>query len=195
LTASAISDQRITEFFLALLEGSGWYSIDYDMAEPLSWGKGKGCSFLTSKCVKSDKTSAFPDSFCMPLGEDGCTFGNRGYGVCGTTLPLTNSELPSDYNYYGDNKIVLDQFADNCPYFTDYSNAACGDSSNSPINLPGKEYFGSGSSCFTGTLMSGSVNKPYCFKKTVFFVNYFFNLGIVPKDLFRQVSSNCEYWR
>ncbi len=144
------------------------------MAEPLTWGKGKGCSFLNSKCIKSDKTSAFPDSFCMPLDEDGCSFNNAGYGVCGTSLPLTNSKLPSDYNYYGGNKIVMDQFADNCPYYNTHPQTFCGNSDNTPINLDGKERFGSGSSCFTGTLNGGSQTKPYCFKKTVFFIYQLF---------------------
>jgi len=39
MTANDIVDARISEFTLALLEGTGWYEVDYDMADPFTWGK------------------------------------------------------------------------------------------------------------------------------------------------------------
>lgn len=133
------------------------------MAEPVTWGKNKGCSFLTSKCVES-KEPLFSDMFCMPLEGYGCTFDNSGYGICGTNVNSEDSDLPSSYNYYGGDRVILDMFADNCPY--NFLQARCQDSTTSPGFLD-KEYFGSGSSCFTGSLVNPSKEVPYCFKRTV----------------------------
>lgn len=35
---------------LAVLEDSGWYTVSYSAAEPLVWGRGKGCGFITQGC-------------------------------------------------------------------------------------------------------------------------------------------------
>ncbi len=170
MTASSTIDSRISEFFLALLEGTGWYFPDYSMAEPMFWGKGKTCDFLDTKCIIS-KATAFSDHFCTKLDVDSCTFSNEAYGVCGNTVKTdTSSSLNSNWNYFGSNIVVIDSFADNCPYYYSYSLTECQDSSNSAINLSGGEYFGEGSSCFTGTLGNSgtkSSQAPFCFKYTV----------------------------
>ncbi len=49
MTASAILDMRVSEFSLALLEGTGWYKVNYDLADKMTWGKNKGCDFLILK--------------------------------------------------------------------------------------------------------------------------------------------------
>lgn len=37
----------VSRFTLALFNSTGWYSsVNYSLVEPLTWGKGKGCSFL-----------------------------------------------------------------------------------------------------------------------------------------------------
>jgi len=74
MTASEIADTRFSEFTLALLEGTGWYKVNYDMAEPFHWGRGKGCSFLSS-C-----STNFPE-YCSG-GGDACTFHGRNGGYC-----------------------------------------------------------------------------------------------------------------
>jgi len=167
MTASATIDTRVSEFFLALLEGTGWYTPDYDMAEPVFWGKGQGCDFLDTKCVDSSLNTAFPEHFCTTLDVDMCTFSKEAYAVCGTTnANRKSSSLNSAFNYWGDNTVVLDRFADNCPYYFAYTSTECKDATNSDINLPGGEYFGAESNCFTGTLNYGSTI-PFCLKNTV----------------------------
>jgi len=161
-----MSDTRITEFFLALLEGTGWYYPDYTKAEPTYWGKNQGCTFLDTKCVNSNLQTAFPTHYCTTLDVDRCTFSNEGYAVCGNTQRIRSSSLNSNFNYWGDNTVVIDSFADNCPYYFAYTRAECKDASNSAIYLPGGEYFGAESNCFTGTLNSGSTI-PFCLKNTV----------------------------
>ena len=35
---------------MALMEDTGWYLPNYDMAEPLKWGAGLGCDFALKSC-------------------------------------------------------------------------------------------------------------------------------------------------
>ena len=48
MTASAmITDAAFTHFTLSLLKDTGWYSsVNFDLADDLFHGKGKGCPFL-----------------------------------------------------------------------------------------------------------------------------------------------------
>jgi len=170
MTASDIIDCRVSEFYLALLEGTGWYTPDYTMAEPMFWGKGKGCDFIDKKCVDTTtKLATFTDSFCNDLAKDGCTFGAQGYGVCGTkNIAEKDTSMNNAFNYWGDFRVMRDSFADNCPYYSFYSKGECRDNTNTAINFPGGEYFGEESRCFTGTLgvqKALTQNSPMCLKK------------------------------
>ncbi len=40
----------LSRFTLALLEDSGWYWVDYGLAQDLEWGKKKGCDFYSYLC-------------------------------------------------------------------------------------------------------------------------------------------------
>ena len=49
MVATNTKNTYISRFSLALLDSTGWYQeINYDLAEPMEWGKGKGCKFLDS---------------------------------------------------------------------------------------------------------------------------------------------------
>jgi len=146
MTASEIRDARITKFTLSLLDSTGWYKVNYKMQEPIYWGKGKGCSFLDSRC-SSQKFS----EFCGTMGAGGCTFHGKNGGYCG------NSGGGS----------VLDRFADNCPYVAAYSNMDCEDPGDERGAYLAAEGYGEGSKCFMGTLYPGSAlskARAYCFK-------------------------------
>ena len=43
-------DPVFSRISLALMEDSGWYSVDYSSASPLLWGQGKGRSFVEEGC-------------------------------------------------------------------------------------------------------------------------------------------------
>ena len=52
----------LSKFTLLLLEDSGWYKVNYAALDnlrqnPLQWGKGLGCPFLTERCTNK---SVFP---------------------------------------------------------------------------------------------------------------------------------------
>ena len=55
MTASNSKNTVFSRFTLALLDSTGWYtSVDYSYAEPMLWGKGKGCRMLNvSDCTAS----------------------------------------------------------------------------------------------------------------------------------------------
>ncbi len=172
LTASGKENRRVSEFFLALLEGSGWYTPNYKMAEPMFWGKGKGCDFLQKPCltiVNGIPTTQFPDHFCTNLGSNGCSFTGVSMAFCGTTQFNKNTSMPLQFNYFGDWTQTIDGFADNCPYYYGYSNLFCQDPRDYKRRTIDGETFGPGGMCFSGTLgkNSPSNQRSYCLNQTV----------------------------
>ena len=61
-------EAQYSKITLALLEDSGWYEVDYDMADRLEFGRGKGCNFIRDKCFGDD---VFPE-FCSVENQFGC---------------------------------------------------------------------------------------------------------------------------
>jgi hypothetical protein len=53
---------RIT---MALMEDTGWYLPNYDMADQLKWGRGLGCEFALRYIDKL--ITGFPDGWKMKL--------------------------------------------------------------------------------------------------------------------------------
>ena len=43
-------DPVFSRLSLAVMEDSGWYSVNYSSASPLLWGRGKGWSFVEEGC-------------------------------------------------------------------------------------------------------------------------------------------------
>lgn len=43
-------DPVFSRLSLAVMEDSGWYSVDYSAANILLWGRGKGRSFVEEGC-------------------------------------------------------------------------------------------------------------------------------------------------
>jgi len=167
MTSSAILDTRITEFTLALLEGTGWYQVNYDMAEPITWGKNKGCNFITGDCVdKTTKTANF-EEFCSPLLSRSCSWTGRAGSSCGAFAMTTDKTIPSAINWWGNYTISQDSYSDNCPIQLTYRNLDCEDSSNQYSSTISAETYAYGSKCFMSTLYQGAKLTsafPYCFK-------------------------------
>ena len=57
MTASAMqTDAAFTHFTLSLLKDTGWYSsVNFNIADELFYGKGKGCPFLELACYDTSK--------------------------------------------------------------------------------------------------------------------------------------------
>lgn len=128
MTASTIEDSRISKFTLSLLASTGWYQVDMTMAEPLAWGKGEGCGFITGPCMSSATTTNFPNEFCTHLNKLGCTIGGKAQGYCGEYKTLiTDTTLIAPFNYWGNYTELTEGYGDNCPFYRAFSNAKCED--------------------------------------------------------------------
>jgi len=62
MTGVSINEPKYSVFTLALMEDSGWYQANYDMADSILWGKGDGCAFLTQKCQSAQDFEEFCNS-------------------------------------------------------------------------------------------------------------------------------------
>lgn len=95
---------RIT---LALMEDTGWYRANYDMAESLEWGRNAGCLFVQNSCkawmdAKAKKNETI-SPYCARLAPNShtrtaCTAGHDGVGSC--NLVKYASLLPVEYRYF-----------------------------------------------------------------------------------------------
>ena len=53
----------ISEFTLALLEDSGWYTVNYYTGGLMRFGKNKGCNFLNNDCCDNQGNTLFKNEF------------------------------------------------------------------------------------------------------------------------------------
>jgi len=139
MTSGSILGRRVSELSLAMLEGSGWYTPNYDYAEPFFFGQGQGCSFVTgSTCTNYDEFCSGSSKGCSPTG--------RGGGYCSS-----------------------DSISDGCKYYDPNEDYDCENADGEDYaRFPDLEVYGrgAGSKCFSGTLnsrSSTSVNS-FCFK-------------------------------
>jgi len=174
MTSSAIENTKITNITLKLFESSGWYQVDYSVAEPFWWGKGKGCSFIDTPCVgPGGSPASFTPEFCIDLTKYDCIFSGRDKGYCGVfSLPRTDPNLDPAFDYWGDKTAVPDTFADNCPYVHSFSNANCENAAHGSGSgrFASFEYFGLGSRCFNSKISNAETpiqKYPYCLKNFV----------------------------
>jgi len=139
MCSGSIGGRRISELSLALLEGSGWYSVDYDYAEPFFFGKGQGCSFVTgTSCTNFDEFCSGSSRGCAPHG--------RGGGSCRS-----------------------DSISDGCKYYSPVDDYDCDNNDGEDYaRLPNLQVYGrgAGSKCFAGTLNTRSSSSPssFCFR-------------------------------
>lgn len=178
MTGTHTQNPIISRITLALLEDTGWYAVNYSMAETMSWGKNLGCDFVMKSCKDwiSQKTtrglSIHP--FCNRVKRDPlrteCTDDRTSLALC--NLVEHPQELPSlyqNFDYIQHVEIGREGFyggsvslADYCPYiqeFTWQSNkivirgSHCEYSENSPS--PDKNFalekYGQKSRCFDHT--------------------------------------------
>ena len=129
MTSGIMNGMRISEFTLAILEGSGWYIPDYNFAEPFYFGKGKGCDFYYGFNIQN---STYGYGYCSSLSTRGCSPTGRAGGKC-------FNDATSGGHYY----------------HRPHNDFDC-ENPNAEINarLKGMELFGKGknSKCFGGTL-------------------------------------------
>ncbi|PAA55056.1 hypothetical protein BOX15_Mlig022388g5 [Macrostomum lignano] len=111
MTAAYTGSSVVSEFTLAFLEDTGWYSANYSTAQPIAWGRNLGCKFVYNSCydwMVSHHQSAWP--YCNlapkhtgPRGDamlrTGCSDDRRSKRYC--NLDELSNELPLEYQYFG----------------------------------------------------------------------------------------------
>ncbi|WP_411022889.1 leishmanolysin-related zinc metalloendopeptidase, partial [Salmonella sp. s51228] len=152
---------KFSKITLAALQDSGWYSVDYSLAEPLHWGRGLGCDFVTKSCLgwRNVKSPASSDPFCFTFDDDSliCNDDYSGIGRC--NIDQSDSALPSVYQYFNSDPGLnvssnfnrIGGFAeepDFCPIVPTSSFRVCSSSSPPEVNLA-LQSFGADSRCFT----------------------------------------------
>jgi leishmanolysin-like peptidase len=119
---------------LAVLEDSGWYTVNYSAAEPLLWGRGRGCGFVDQGCGDILSSDPFCDN--EVAGEMfGCTQDRGSIARCNlVTLP---DDVIADYRYLSGNSGGSLEIADYCPYYRQfqYASGRTGNCTN-PLNQP-----------------------------------------------------------
>ena len=176
---------RIT---LAVMEDTGWYLANYDMAKRLDWGYGAGCIFAQNSCKAwmdyHLKTNGSISPYCTQLSfkdhtRTGCTHNNHGVGICNIAKYL--APLPRVYQYF-DSLPGVDtpthyggstMLADYCPYYQELDwkkngavirGSSCKLKSNMPSSVENYalEVYGKNSACF---LQGSAWTSISCFRK------------------------------
>jgi len=145
MCSGGIYGRRVSEFSLGLLEASGWYSVDFNYAEPFFYGQGQGCGFITDSKSNSNKY----EEYCQGSGR-GCYNTGIAGGFCDDDSKTSGFKyIKPEMEYHCENPDAADD-----------------------ARLPSLEVYGrgTGSKCFTGTLSTKSTNSvtSYCFKQTCF---------------------------
>lgn len=120
----------------ALLEDSGWYLPNYDLAEDLTWGKNLGCDFARLSCkdlIEETQKGKAAYPFCSDFMDGSsrtfCTADKKSVGSC--NMVKFSRRIPkiyrnfnevdgvksSDLNYVG-STVTL---ADFCPYVQEFT--------------------------------------------------------------------------
>jgi hypothetical protein len=116
-------DWVFSDITFALLEDSGWYSIDYSQTDSITWGKNAGCSFFTNKCVSNGVPSS--SQFCAN-GDRGCTRSRLSKGLC--NLVKYTRSLTTQFQYFSDSTYGGSySLMDFCPIIVGYNNGDCRD--------------------------------------------------------------------
>jgi leishmanolysin len=114
-------DWVFSDISFALLEDSGWYSVDYSQTDSIMWGKNAGCSFFTERCVSNGVASS--SHFCADTAKS-CTKSRNARGLC--NLAQQSEELPIKFQYFTDTFSGGDDYSmDYCPIVSAYGNGDC----------------------------------------------------------------------
>ena len=93
MTGSVDTRSVVSRMTLALLEDSGWYQANYNMADRLDWGRNQGTDFVTSPC------NLWKGAYhCNTTQSSGCTYNREAEGYC--PIVYYNGELPHWARYF-----------------------------------------------------------------------------------------------
>ena len=169
MTASVASDAIWSTITLALLQDTGWYTVNYDLAVAPVFGKDQGCDFFNKPCLEDGK-SLDSKLWCDTNTKYTCDPFALNKARC--KLQNYTSDLP-DYFQYFSSPILggSDEYSDYCPYGDGYSNGACrGNSKTTSILKKTSEVISINSRCFESNLYQSpkTLSAPYaaCYEVT-----------------------------
>lgn len=89
----------ISRFTLALFSSTGWYpTVNYSLAEPITWGKSRGCNFLNIDNCDFDE-------FCAGSAFE-CDWDSTGIARCDIDIFTGVCRVPKYFN----NTICIDEY-------------------------------------------------------------------------------------
>ncbi|EGG13346.1 hypothetical protein DFA_11107 [Cavenderia fasciculata] len=149
---------------LTILDSLGFYYIHYDAAEPLLWGKDKGCDFVYS-CGAKERKTGWKDYFCVDMSKSSCSPDRLGRGVC-NLKNYGNARLPLERRPFPPTMKLLTRFAgleffSYCP-FNEAKDDFCFDTTDGKTKLAG-EVFGETSKCYK--MKTGGVVQSACYQE------------------------------
>ncbi|XP_014674624.1 PREDICTED: leishmanolysin-like peptidase [Priapulus caudatus] len=100
MTGTHTQNPIFSRITLALMEDTGWYRVDYSMAQPLAWGRNLGCDFVKRSCKEwMDTRPGNIHPFCNKIKEDpletDCTRDREAVAIC--NIVEYQSELKTEY--------------------------------------------------------------------------------------------------
>ncbi|PBJ77048.1 surface protease GP63 [Trypanosoma cruzi cruzi] len=98
LMAPTVGAGYYTALTMAVFADMEYYSVNWSMAEPMSWGHRSGCDFLEKKCSEmTDFPAKYPHMFCDATDKETlrCTSDRRHVGTCTANI-VENKGNPAD---------------------------------------------------------------------------------------------------
>jgi hypothetical protein len=83
-----VLDARFSEFSLAVAADSGWFDIDFTMADEYSFGKDKGCGILEQKCENT-----LLSEFCNIRRQRSCSDDLTYVNICKNSIFTGNCNV------------------------------------------------------------------------------------------------------
>ncbi|KAK3597036.1 hypothetical protein CHS0354_022044 [Potamilus streckersoni] len=136
MTGTYTQNPVISRITLALMEDTGWYSVNYNNSEELEWGDGLGCDFVKKSCFEWIETRQEKKGdihpFCNEVRrgslDTDCTRNRRSAVMC--NLGRFDTELQPKYQYFHSLQGVSPKeigmyggtvaLADYCPFFQEF---------------------------------------------------------------------------
>ena len=149
----------------------GWYKIDYNYAQPFSFGQYRGCSFINNDCINKEYfTSTYYEFWCDDPNEQGCLYD---YNMILNECLIYDDYvgIPYSLQYFGNKYVGGQKETDYCPVFNVSNNQMCGNKNEIPYSYKQiktnngdiiNDKFGySNSKCVN--VLKGSSRLGYCF--------------------------------
>ena len=164
ITAHVWENAIYSTITLALLQDSGWYTVNYTTAQVPIFGRNAGCNFFSQQCI-TNGVSNFPNLFCTDsTSAPACDSFLLRKGYCNRVT--YTAALPTYFQYFSNpDEGSLDEYPDYCPFNDGYGNGDCrGTSLEAAYTQSGSdEVIGSTSRCFISTL----IQSPYYLTSTI----------------------------